>query len=215
MKELFVILRLYLRRDILNSDHHQFKGSFEACCQEASIPPTLQSFVSYLMHGSTDTPGNNEYYKQAAMSICQLITFNTLIRTRKESSSSYHSVNREPALCVYLAMMIHSETRSLDMVETVSKLGFCISKHRIVLRLTNVVKICSAKDVPLIRFHQQVQLYQSMFFVRHISLVMFGINQLSLIRFFLIRKNGDGKFSMEVSFHIGQTYLMPLSLLDN
>ena len=131
MKELFVILRLYLRRDILNSDHHQFKGSFEACCQEASIPPTLQSFVSYLMHGSTDTPGNNEYYKQAAMSICQLITFNTLIRTRKESSSSYHSVNREPALCVYLAMMIHSETRSLDMVETVSKLGLCISKHRL------------------------------------------------------------------------------------
>ena len=87
--------------------------------------------MSCLLHGSTETPGSNEYYKQAVLTICQLITFNTLIRTRKESSSSYHSVNREPALCVYLAMMIHNETRNLDMVETVSKLGLCISKHRL------------------------------------------------------------------------------------
>ena len=118
-------------RDILRSDHDQFDGNFTAGCQESSIPPTLSSFISCLMHGSSETPGNNGYYKQAMMSVCQLITFNTLIRTRKESSSSYHSVLREPALCVYLAMMIHSETRSLDMVETISKLGLCISKHRL------------------------------------------------------------------------------------
>ena len=123
--------KLFFFRDILGSEHYQFDGNFEDGCQESSIPHTLSLFISYVLHGSSATPGNNEYYKQAMLSVCQLITFNTLIRTRKDSSSSYHSILREPALCVYLAMMIHNKTRSLELIETLSKLGLCISKHRL------------------------------------------------------------------------------------
>ena len=51
--------------------------------------------------------------------------------TWKDSSSSYHLVIREPAICVYLTMMIHSKTRSLELIEKLSKLGLCISMHRL------------------------------------------------------------------------------------
>ena len=54
-----------------------------------------------------------------------------LIHTRKDSSSFYHSILLEPALCVYLAMTIHNKTRSLELIETLLKLGLCISKHQL------------------------------------------------------------------------------------
>ena len=54
-----------------------------------------------------------------------------LIHTRKDSSSFYNSILLEPTLCVYLAMTIHNKTRSLELIETLLKLGLCISKHRL------------------------------------------------------------------------------------
>ena len=82
-----------------------------------------------VMHwsGSSD----NEYYKQALLSVSQLLEFNTVIRSRNASTSIYHSVNREPPLPVYLATTIHNKTKNLSLIEKMSQLGFCISKHRL------------------------------------------------------------------------------------
>ena len=82
------------------------------------------------MRGSS-AENTNEYYKQAALPVGQVIAFNTTIRTRKTSTISYHSVQREPPLPVYLAMMIHNKTRSRDLIEKLSLLGLCISKYRL------------------------------------------------------------------------------------
>ena len=54
-----------------------------------------------------------------------------LIRARKDSLSSHDSILREPVLYVYLAMVIYNKTRSLELIEALSKLGLCISKHRL------------------------------------------------------------------------------------
>ena len=54
-----------------------------------------------------------------------------LIRARKDSLSSHDSILREPVLYVYLAMVIHNKTRSLELIEALSKLGLYISKHRL------------------------------------------------------------------------------------
>ena len=80
-----------------------------------------------VLHGSGSS--DNEHYKQALLSVSQLLEFNTIIRSRKTSTSIYHSVNREPPLPVYLAMMIHNKTRNLSIIGKLSQLGLCISKH--------------------------------------------------------------------------------------
>ena len=71
----------------------------------------------------------NEYCKQAPQTVGQMIAFNTTICTQKTSTILYHSVQREPPLPVYLAMMIHNKTRNFDLIEKLSNLGLCISKY--------------------------------------------------------------------------------------
>ena len=70
---------------------HKFKSDFVENSQESSISLVLLSFVSCVMAGSLATSCENEYYKQAMLSISQLMKFNTVTQTRKDSSSSYHS----------------------------------------------------------------------------------------------------------------------------
>ena len=106
----------------MDSEHYQFDANFERDCQKSSIPHTLPMFISYVLLGSSAALGNNEYYNQAMLSACQLNTFNTLIRTWKDSSSSYHPIFREPALYVYLAMVILNKTRSLELIENIIKI---------------------------------------------------------------------------------------------
>ena len=83
------------------------------------------------MLGSTATSCENEYYKQPVLSVGQLMKFNTYIRTRKDSPLSNHSTQRGPPLPVYLGLMIHNKTQDLSLIEKLSKLGLCISKHRL------------------------------------------------------------------------------------
>ena len=72
-----------------------------------------------------------DYYKQAAVTVGQMIAFNTTIGSEKASTISYHSFQEEPPLPVYLAMMMHNKTRNLDLIEKLSHLGLCISKYRL------------------------------------------------------------------------------------
>ena len=65
------------------------------------------------------------------LTVSQLLKFNTFIRTRKDSLSSYHSTQREPSQSVYIGLMIHNKTRDLVLIEKLSKLGLCVSKHRV------------------------------------------------------------------------------------
>ena len=73
----------------------------------------------------------NEYYKQAALAVGQMIAFNTTICTKKKSHILYHSGKREPPLLVYLSMMIYNKTRNLDLIEKLSHLGLSISKYHL------------------------------------------------------------------------------------
>ena len=83
------------------------------------------------MHGSLATSCENECYEQVMLSVSQLMKFNTFIRARKDSSSSDHSTQREPPLPVYFGLMIHNKARDLSLIEKLSKLGLCTSKHRL------------------------------------------------------------------------------------
>ena len=83
------------------------------------------------MRGPSADHANNPYFKQAMLCISQHLMFNTTIRTRSESSSSYHSTEREPSIAVYLTQPIHSHTRKLNVVYSLCHLGLCISGDRL------------------------------------------------------------------------------------
>ena len=77
-----------LRWDILEMNDTVFNGMFNQNCQEDSIHDSVKCILSTILHGNvTSSP----HYKQAILTIGQLIRFNTLKRARKSSSSAYHS----------------------------------------------------------------------------------------------------------------------------
>ena len=104
-----------------------FNGMFNQNCQEDSIHDSVKCILSTILHGNV---ASSPHYKQAILTIGQLIRFNTLKRTRKSSSSAYHSKDREPPRPVFLAEYIHSKTRNRSMIEEFSQLGLSISKDR-------------------------------------------------------------------------------------
>ena len=69
----------------------------------------------------------NSFFNQAALTISQLMIFNSTIRTRKTSSQAFHTTMREPPVAVYLRQLLHSQTRKLDLVRKLSHLGLSIS----------------------------------------------------------------------------------------
>ena len=138
----------FLCRDLIDEKSHKFKGDFEENSQESSIPPALLSFVSCVMHGSSATSCKNEYYKQAILSVRQLMKYNTFIWTRKDSLSPDHSTQREPLLPVYLGLKIH-KTQGLSLIQKLSKLGLCISKYRLSqlsISMGNILNEASERD---------------------------------------------------------------------
>ena len=117
-------------RDILDTTFHEFEGKFDSGCQESAIPASVKGFVTAVMRGATSESNENPHFKQAPLTVSQLLAFNTTIRTRNQSLSLYHLRKREPPLPVYLAQMVHTKTRNLSIIRNLSKLGLCISKDR-------------------------------------------------------------------------------------
>ena len=110
----------------------EFNGKFDNNCQETSIPVSLQSFITAVLRGSALETNTNPHYRQATLTIGQLMAFNTTIRIRNQSSFAYYSRKREPPVAVCVAQRIHCKTRNLSMISSISKLGMCISQERFV-----------------------------------------------------------------------------------
>ena len=61
-----------------------------------------------------------------SLSLSQLIHFNT-VRQRGNSGTSRHTSCRETPLSIYVAFLLHSQTRSRLLVARFHDLGLCIS----------------------------------------------------------------------------------------
>ena len=105
-----------------------FDEKFDFGSQESAIPASVNGFVTAVMRGTASESNENPHFKQASLTVSQVLAFNITIRTRNQSLSLYHSREREPQLPVYLAQMVHTKTRNLSIIRNLSKLGLCISK---------------------------------------------------------------------------------------
>ena len=77
-------------RDILDT-FHEFDGKFDFGCQESAIAASVIGFVTAVMRGTASKSNENPHFKQASLTVSQLLTFNTTTRTRNQSLSLYHS----------------------------------------------------------------------------------------------------------------------------
>ena len=65
----------------------------------------------------------------AALSISQLIIFNSLKHSRSKQSTQTvrHNREREMPLPLYIALKVHGMTRNRGLIDTLYSLGLCVS----------------------------------------------------------------------------------------
>lgn len=100
------------------------------------MPASLLSLVAMVLYGpNIKTQSSSSSLPQPALTLSQLLTYNTLVRKRETSTTSRsttrHSQDRETPLPVYLGVMIHTKTRKRAIVDNLFDLGLCISYDRV------------------------------------------------------------------------------------
>ena len=117
--------------------YFSFDGSSQADCQKDAAPLSLLALVNMILDG----PNTKHQIEQpettttsAALSISQLLKFNTVRHARKESTGSvrhYLCMETSVPLYRYLSMKIHAATRSQGLVDTLLSLGMRVSYDRL------------------------------------------------------------------------------------
>ena len=119
-----------VRRHMLDMSF-KFEGTFEEGCQESAVPDSLVALVSMILDG-TNIGGDPELTTaQSALSIAQLMQFNSHARRRKGSLGSRHKLSNETPLPIYLGLELHAQTRKRQLIDTMFQLGLSISYDRV------------------------------------------------------------------------------------
>ena len=112
-----------------------FNG-FAAGCQKEAVSPLLLALVNMILEG----PSITDHCKDttpAALSIAQLLKFNSVKHKRKKATtdSVRHNTAQETPVPTYIGLMLHAHTRKKELVDRLHHLGISISYDR-VLRLS-------------------------------------------------------------------------------
>lgn len=131
-----------LLRNAIFSSTYKFSGCFESDCQSQSIPTPLLMFINMLLEG----PEGVQYFNnQPALSVSQLIIFNSFKQRRQHQSVSNkqmsalsvtHSARQEMPLPLYLGVMLHSATRKKKLVDKCCQLGLCLSGNFLLVNMS-------------------------------------------------------------------------------
>lgn len=129
-------------RRYMFEDTDRFRGSFPGGCQEDSVPNVLVAMVNMVLDGPSIKNQSHSSSRQAALSIAQLLKFNSVKQSRKQGATKTqeppavrHSKSQETPLPTYVGLMLHAETRKRGLVDKLFSLGLSISYDR-VLRLS-------------------------------------------------------------------------------
>lgn len=97
-----------------------FTGSFGKECQEQSVSP-------YMLTGFESTDSSK---LSIPLVLAQLLAFNTAEK-RSTTADFRNNADHETPVSIYIAFLIHSKTRSKDLVNRLHSLGLCISYDRL------------------------------------------------------------------------------------
>jgi hypothetical protein len=111
-----------LRKAVLDHDTaFKFDGSFSKCCEESSVPKRMKYFFRQLLAGPKSSPEQENSRK--ILSVSQVAMLNM--------SSLSANLNCEPPLAVFLALNLHSQTRSKKLVELLHKYALGVSYKKL------------------------------------------------------------------------------------
>ena len=116
-----------------------FGGSFTEQCQKNTVPKLLLTLVEMILDGPSITDqSRNPVTAQSALTIAQLLLFNSHTCHPASKSNPHHSKDREPPLPLYLGMSVHAHTRKRDLVDTQFDLGLGVSYDRVLATSTDL-----------------------------------------------------------------------------
>ena len=120
-----------IQRDIFRQENPEFNGYFKENCEEDFLSSSMIAIVSMILLSSVNSGSRKPNFKQAVLTISQLLVYNSTKATRELSTSVFHSKKREPPIAIYLGNLIHAETRKSGVVDKLCKLGLSISSDRV------------------------------------------------------------------------------------
>ena len=112
-------------------------AGFPEGCQMEFVPFLLLALVNMILEGPS-IQDHSESTTSAALSIAQLMKFNSVKHKRKlatQSATVRHSTDQETPMPTYIGLMVHAHTHKRDLVDRLHSLGISISYDR-VLRLS-------------------------------------------------------------------------------
>ena len=131
----------------------QFDGFFSRECQRDSVPSSLLALVNMIQDGSKikhQTQLASNAFTTAALSVSQLVVFNSVKQSRNSKSSVNvrHDRDHETPLPLYLGLKVHVVTRSKTLVDTLFHLGLCISYDRVLQIQSNIANdVCQRYEI--------------------------------------------------------------------
>ncbi len=126
-----------VRRQMFD-DREPFSGSFKDGCQEESVPHLLLALVNMVLEGPNIKTQSQESTSQAALTISQLLKYNSLKHRRTSSdvkTSVRHNADIETPVPTYIGLMLHAQTRKRELIDKLHNLGISLSYDK-VLRIS-------------------------------------------------------------------------------
>jgi hypothetical protein len=108
-----------------------FQGTFSSDCETKAVCKPLLTLIQMILEGPCIDDAN-ENFSRAALTISEVITFNSVKKSRVAVSSGdkvtsvRHSRCQETPLTIYTALLLHSATRKRQLVDKMYHLGLSI-----------------------------------------------------------------------------------------
>ena len=120
-------------REKLKNVRYEFDGSFDS--SQEFVPSELIVLLDSIVNGCRDTLELG--FSIPVKTIADLIVYNhkESSRTNTQSKHRRHNSYKESPTLIYIGLKVFAATRSRKIIDTLHKLGLCISYDRI-LRLT-------------------------------------------------------------------------------
>ena len=120
-----------IRQDLFASNS-LFNGNFDYSSQESSVLKSLLVLLIMILESINISSESSHATNQAALSLAQLIKFNSIKRKPRETTiRPRHTLSQETPLPVYLGLKIHSKTRIKGLIEKLAALALSISYNRV------------------------------------------------------------------------------------
>ena len=126
-----------VRREMFNHECPSFDCTFAEDCQQRSVPQSLLTLLTMILHG-TSIKNETNYKSQAALSLAQLIFYNSVRHPKTDSKDVRHRRDREPPLPLFVGAYVHSKSRSKDMIDTLHKMGLSVTYDRVLRMSTDL-----------------------------------------------------------------------------